>query len=61
MTKDQDRLSRLEAKSEQYVCHLLPKDEWCDRDGLGGFMGHTCEPRAELIIRRWLMLKRERQ
>lgn len=25
-----------------YPCHKLPKDKWCDKDGLGGFMGHTC-------------------
>lgn len=23
-------------------CHKLPKSQWCDRKGLGDFMGHTC-------------------
>lgn len=27
---------------EEYPCHALPRDQWCDRDGPGGFMGHTC-------------------
>lgn len=27
---------------EEYPCHLLPKEEWCDHSGAGGFMGHTC-------------------
>lgn len=25
-------------------CHSLPREQWCDRDGAGGFMGHTCKP-----------------
>lgn len=25
-------------------CHALPKERWCDRDGPGAFMGHTCYP-----------------
>lgn len=27
-----------------YPCHKLPKDQWCDHAGRGGFMGHTCVP-----------------
>lgn len=25
-----------------YPCHKLTKEFWCDKDGPGGFMGHTC-------------------
>lgn len=25
-----------------YPCHSRPQREWCDHDGPGGFMGHTC-------------------
>lgn len=25
-----------------FPCHAKPQDEWCDRYGPGGFMGHTC-------------------
>lgn len=27
-----------------YPCHSLERMHWCDRDGPGGFMGHTCIP-----------------
>jgi hypothetical protein len=27
---------------EEPPCHSLPRDQWCDREGPGGFMGHTC-------------------
>lgn len=26
----------------EYPCHKLPKEQWCDHAGRGGFMGHTC-------------------
>lgn len=26
----------------KYPCHKLPKSQWCDSKGKGGFMGHTC-------------------
>ena len=26
-----------------WQCHRGPLDRWCDKDGLGGFKGHTCE------------------
>lgn len=26
----------------EYPCHSLPHTEWCDAQGPGGFMGHTC-------------------
>lgn len=26
----------------EYPCHKLPQDQWCDKNGQGGFMGHTC-------------------
>jgi hypothetical protein len=29
----------------QPPCHQLTRELWCDRDGPGGFMGHTCQPR----------------
>ena len=25
-------------------CHAKPREQWCDRDGPGEFMGHTCYP-----------------
>ena len=25
-----------------YPCHAKPRAQWCDHDGPGGFMGHTC-------------------
>ena len=25
-----------------FPCHERPRDQWCDKDGDGGFMGHTC-------------------
>lgn len=28
----------------EYPCHKLPKEQWCDSQGPGGFMGHTCLP-----------------
>lgn len=28
--------------SDVYPCHSRPREQWCDRDGPGGFMGHTC-------------------
>jgi hypothetical protein len=31
---------------DDYPCHKLPRVQWCDRDGPGGFMGHTCIERT---------------
>jgi len=31
----------------EYPCHKLPKDQWCDSKGGGGFMGHTCDGQVE--------------
>lgn len=28
--------------SAEPACRSKPQDEWCDRKGTGGFMGHTC-------------------
>jgi hypothetical protein len=28
--------------SDEWPCHELPRDQWCDHSGAGGFMGHTC-------------------
>jgi hypothetical protein len=33
--------------TEQPPCHALDKDKWCDRNGPGDFMGHTCWPVPE--------------
>lgn len=27
---------------DNFPCHSLPKENWCDNKGRGGFMGHTC-------------------
>lgn len=32
-----------------YACHSLPRDQWCDHGGPSGFMGHTCEAKANVI------------
>lgn len=43
--------SQIEATFE-YPCRRKPRAEWCDWDGLGGFMGHTCLPKpAEAQVR----------
>jgi len=34
-------IKRFEERPEP-PCHGRPKTEWCDKDGPGGFMGHTC-------------------
>lgn len=26
-----------------FPCHNLPQSQWCDSQGPGGFMGHTCQ------------------
>lgn len=28
----------------RYPCHARDRKDWCDWDGPGGFMGHTCIP-----------------
>jgi len=33
------------AKRKTPPCHHLPRAQWCDRNGPGGFMGHTCYKR----------------
>lgn len=42
-----------------YPCHQLPRNRWCDRDGPGGFMGHTCLTTTESIMSRQLFNNRE--
>jgi hypothetical protein len=32
-------------------CHSKPRSEWCDRYGPGDFMGHTCAPPLDEILR----------
>lgn len=34
---------KITPSEEQYPCHSLPREQWCDREGPGGFMGHTCK------------------
>lgn len=29
-----------------YPCYARTRDQWCDRDGPGGFMGHSCRPQV---------------
>ena len=32
---------------DDFQCHSLPKEKWCDWRGPGDFMGHTCgKPRT---------------
>lgn len=38
--------------ARKYPCHEHPKENWCDRDGPGGFMGHTCIERHRSELRR---------
>lgn len=37
-----ERFGYNRAHPDNYPCHSKPKEEWCDREGPGGFMGHTC-------------------
>lgn len=32
-----------------WPCHSKPQSEWCDREGPGGFMGHTCKTTARIV------------
>lgn len=34
--------------SGDWPCHEHPPENWCDRDGPGGFMGHTCITRYRM-------------
>lgn len=31
-------------KYRDWPCHRKTRDQWCDHDAEGGFMGHTCVP-----------------
>lgn len=31
-----------EGERPLYPCRLKPRRQWCDWNGPGGFMGHTC-------------------
>jgi hypothetical protein len=45
---------------KRWPCHKLPRAQWCDSQGGGGFMGHTCvtptpenmpyDPRYDLLL-----------
>jgi hypothetical protein len=37
---------RREGELPEPPCRRLPREKWCDRNGPGGFMGHTCCPSA---------------
>lgn len=40
-----------------FPCHAGPTEGWCDRDGLAGFMGHTCvKPEPVKLTRDELMI-----
>ncbi len=35
---------------DAWLCRSKPKNKWCDRNGPGGFMGHTCgKPKTNLL------------
>jgi len=37
---------------ERWPCRSLPPDQWCDHEGAGGFMGHTCSKVAFVPVDR---------
>jgi hypothetical protein len=37
-------------KIDPWPCHRKPRRDWCDKEGTGGFMGHTCLPPAPISI-----------
>ena len=57
------------AHPDNFPCHKLPKEQWCDYKGQGGFMGHTCgRPKTNLdeiqdeiddVNRLWLEIKND--
>lgn len=44
--------------AERWPCHQKPREEWCDRDGPGGFMGHTCLVVPGMFVRRAELVRR---
>lgn len=44
-----EEIDEQERSSKGYPCHKLPKEQWCDHHGPGGFMGHTCIPKPSCI------------
>lgn len=32
----------MHSTDKDFPCHARPREQWCDRDGPGGFTGHTC-------------------
>jgi hypothetical protein len=47
--------ARAQELTRSIPCRSKPRSEWCDRDGPGGFMGHTCiakaDPPAPIVVR----------
>jgi hypothetical protein len=37
-----ERFGYSNSHPDNFPCHSRPKENWCDNDGPGGFMGHTC-------------------
>ena len=53
MTDEQLSIDPKLAKGKrEYPCHEHPRESWCDRDGPGGFMGHTCVERWRAHLER---------
>jgi hypothetical protein len=43
-------------KMTRYPCHDKDPDQWCDKYGRGGFMGHTCQtPALPSSLKRFLI------
>lgn len=38
---------RADSDFRTWKCHDKPRRYWCDREGKGGFMGHTCQPKEK--------------
>ena len=48
-------LERMDAARADPPCHSRPKEQWCDREGPGGFMGHTCTaPLSDITARKYV-------
>ncbi len=38
-----------EIYEDLWPCHKKMRHLWCDRDGPGDFMGHTCQPHSRAL------------
>lgn len=53
-----DRTGLCDCGAEPPPCHALPMSQWCDAEGPGGFMGHTCgAARRQLVDSRLMASK----